>query len=516
MNITTSELKQWADTVDCQNRLPVLIRSLIQECNDTIKFIEFPGFKSINLPGFDGIVEAERGNQWVPKGNSYWEVSCQANPNSKADRDYESRMTEPKDINRKRSEYIAVTPRQMTKKNDWEKTKNEDAIWKKVRAHDCKVLENWLGQCPLALHWLNVELGNSYFGITTPDRWWNRWSTSTNPILTPKIIATRENIDSVELLKKLEKQTEPEVISEKLIYHSKINVIDIYGDNRDEAIAFVIATFMINSEIDLLRRTIIITNPDADLLVFEKANPIFICAYDGNKEPDFGAKTNKTIIRTSHKGVSKSRDALVLSKVSKKTIGNNLRELGVPESNISKCTADTEIFLPNLRRLLGGDFHSLNPDWSDKDEILVPLVPFAFCGSWENDRKFSDLNGLQELGNFTNDELNTIMEELAKKEDSPFVFKHEGYKLKSHLDALILVANRANQIFLSSFFQFATNVLQNDKIQVKYKYSGRTETYAVNENLNGSENLKSGILATINFINQDYNINLREKLQITV
>ena len=516
MNITTSRLKQWATSIDCRNKLPVLVRSLIQECNETIKFIDFPGFDSINLPGFDGTIEAKIGNQWVPKGFSYWEVSCEANPKSKATRDYDNRKEEPEDINRKKSEYIAVTPRQMSKKEDWVDSKNEDKIWKKVRAYDCKVLENWLGQCPLASHWLNVELGTSYHGLTTPDRWWNRWSTSTKPILTPKIITSRENIDSVELLKKLEKQNEPEVVLGKLQDDSKINVIDIYGDNRDEAIAFVIATFMINSKLDLLRRTIIITNPEADLLTFEKANPIFICDYDDNKEPDFGAKTNKTIIRTFHKGVSKSRDALILSNISKKTIGNNLRELGVPETNISKCTTDPEVFVPNFRRLLGGDFHSLNPDWSEDDEILVLLAPFAYCGSWENDKKFSDLNGIQGLGNFTNGELNTIMEELANIEDSPLVFKQEGYKLKSHLDALILVANKANQDFLSSFFQFATNVLQKDKFQVKYEFNGRTETYKANNKFNGSDNLKSGILATINFINQNEYLNLREKLKITV
>jgi len=80
----------------------------------------------------------------VPQGRSCWELSVEANPTSKANRDYDKRTREtPADI-RARTTLVAVTARRWTKKNAWCEEKTDRGEWNSVRAYDADDLEAWL------------------------------------------------------------------------------------------------------------------------------------------------------------------------------------------------------------------------------------------------------------------------------------------------------------------------------------------------------------------------------------
>lgn len=73
MRITATQIEQWADTRDAQGMLPILIRRLIS-ATTTITALSMPGGDSVSTSGWDGIVQADKGNIWVPDGASFWEM----------------------------------------------------------------------------------------------------------------------------------------------------------------------------------------------------------------------------------------------------------------------------------------------------------------------------------------------------------------------------------------------------------------------------------------------------------
>ena len=59
-----------------------------------------PSGSSVRLSGWDGLLEVERGNAWVPSGVSGWEFSCGKKITSKANDDYEKRTANPLSLNK--------------------------------------------------------------------------------------------------------------------------------------------------------------------------------------------------------------------------------------------------------------------------------------------------------------------------------------------------------------------------------------------------------------------------------
>ena len=90
-----SEIAQWADKPDAPHYLPELIRRLILATVPKVSLVDMPSGSSVWLPGWDGLLVAETGNQWVPQGVSAWEFSCQSTTMAKATTDYNKRTENP-------------------------------------------------------------------------------------------------------------------------------------------------------------------------------------------------------------------------------------------------------------------------------------------------------------------------------------------------------------------------------------------------------------------------------------
>ena len=77
MEITARQIGQWAGSKDAQAALPRYIRRLIHGAGSITQIAAQPA-----IPG-DGELTSEHGNAWVPKGKSFWEMSCDAQVTSK-------------------------------------------------------------------------------------------------------------------------------------------------------------------------------------------------------------------------------------------------------------------------------------------------------------------------------------------------------------------------------------------------------------------------------------------------
>ena len=224
--ITATDLKQWADSKDCQTYLPSLVKDLIRATNYEIEFIHIPCVDSTHLAGFDGIVCSSKSLHNVPKGKSVWEFGCDKNIRAKANKDYKKRTQENSGCDCKETTFVFVTPREWSSANNWMKQKNDESIWKNVVVITAIELEDWISLYPnigLSLaHRLNKTPD---FGVVTAKQWWNRWAFSEKYCLNQNILLAgreREQIKVIDCCK------------------TSANIF-LSASSYDEGIAFIIA-----------------------------------------------------------------------------------------------------------------------------------------------------------------------------------------------------------------------------------------------------------------------------------
>lgn len=129
-----------------------------------------PSGSSVRLPGWDGLLEVERGNAWAPSGVSGWEFSCDKKITTKANNDYEKRTADPLGLERTTSTFVFVTSRRWNGKERWERERGEEGKWRDVRAYDADDLVMWLEQAPEVAQWFARAIIRLPFDFQAIDR----------------------------------------------------------------------------------------------------------------------------------------------------------------------------------------------------------------------------------------------------------------------------------------------------------------------------------------------------------
>ena len=191
---TATEIAAWANKRETQALVPILLRRLIHGSLSRVTMIGFPGGDSVQLGGFDGTLQVEVGNAWVPDGKSLWESGCNKGVKHKADSDYEKRTKKVRRPDRLQSTFVFVTPRRWTSKDMWAVGRRSERKWKDVRCLDADDLEQWLERSPSASTWLTETIGSPSSGFTSGARYWDLWANACDlPLPTSLILAGRED-----------------------------------------------------------------------------------------------------------------------------------------------------------------------------------------------------------------------------------------------------------------------------------------------------------------------------------
>lgn len=72
--INAADLNSWANSRESQERLPHLLRLLVHATVTHLQRVGFPAGESVQMGGWDGVIETEEGNAFVPSGCSVWEL----------------------------------------------------------------------------------------------------------------------------------------------------------------------------------------------------------------------------------------------------------------------------------------------------------------------------------------------------------------------------------------------------------------------------------------------------------
>jgi hypothetical protein len=110
--VQAGDLDRYAPTRDSQAVIPELVYWLVKQSCPNLLVCRIPYGEAVNQPGWDGMVQTEEAFfEFVPKGNSFWEIGTNADPQSKATEDFRKRSAEVGDAERADSSFVFVTPR---------------------------------------------------------------------------------------------------------------------------------------------------------------------------------------------------------------------------------------------------------------------------------------------------------------------------------------------------------------------------------------------------------------------
>ncbi|WP_254439748.1 hypothetical protein [Ruegeria arenilitoris] len=443
MPIDETALRQWADRHECRSNLPILVRRLIRETTPSPISMRFPGNEAVDLSGLDGHVEADEGTNWVPKGISVWEMGCNQSPAAKADGDYQKRTDETPEHERIETSFVFVTPRRWNSKDDWLAVRRAEGKWASVCAYDSIDLETWLEEAPVTSRWLGEKLGTSVPGLKTPQEWWQTWATASNPALTTKLVSTRRHNEHEKLLKRL---------------RDGDDTVIVQGDDRGEAVAFVVASLIEAEAHDLLDRTLIATSTDARIPGSSNRLVVIADVAEGS-DLDLGDRRNRTIVRAYPKGRMDVKEELLLSHVPSETFRSELEKMGLTRDEAETTALQVGHSVPVLRRRLSNDPDVRRPVWARDRGSVKRLLPFALAGSWVERDDRDDNIVLQLLGELETGEVAAIRDELLTFDDAPIVRYGNVNVVVSQLDALFAVGPNITPEDIERFFQLLPELL---------------------------------------------------------
>lgn len=456
LKIKANDIIEWVnDNLSARARLPVLLRTLVNSTGANLEIVDFPGNDDSQRKGTDGIVKAQSGNQWIPKGESIWEFGVDKIPKKKADHDFEARLESVPKLERAEKTFVFVTPRRWNGKSDWANTQRAKKEWSDVRAYDASDIEQWLEQSISAQAWFAHEIGISSNGVRPLESYWYSWIADCDPAPVPKLF---------------DQYTQPawRKISDAFD-KGEAKVFTITADSTTEALAFLSCALSNQDHAaEDLRDSCVVFSEKNQLSKLAVRKPGFIAIIaDRAVEKELGelATPIKAIVIRPRSSANFKGD-FRLGTISEDIFKKALKEMGCNSDEIRKYETESGRSATVLRRRLSKLDAIKLPPWVESPTITDLVVPILFAGAWDSENK-GDQAVLQFLadGNepvpYTN-----IEKEFGKLyaiDESP-VWASGGIRgIVSKIDLLFAINGRLVAADLDRFFDVAKNLVLSEK-----------------------------------------------------
>ena len=480
---TAVELERWADTLDSRSRFSQLIRRLIHATVDSVEFVDFPAGESVGRPGWDGIVRTQKGDAFVPSGQSGWEMGVGQDPERKANDDFRNRSRNTGGLDPKETVFIFVTPRKWIKKNEWCEEKKKLGKWKDVRVYDSDNLEQWLEIAPVIDAWFAREEG-----ITDIDEYWKNLQLMTKPSLKPEVfMATRaiqiENLKT--WMKGPPSPIEFEVASpDELLDFVAAYIASLDERERDEIKAF---------------RIVIVDNKEAWRTLIASEYPIVLI-------PKLAIAVEEELIaealRRGHyvllwKEVTNDpqKRGTRLSRVYRFELEDMLESSDIKKEEARILARESGGSLTVLRRRVAR-FPSIKiPEWAEA-ETASDLVPILLAGGWDGTRE-ADQRIIAELADKSYEEVEKTVNKWQKVKDAPIMRALSHWRFVSREDSWALLASHITQGKLERFEQIAFEVLSEEDPMYELPPEERWRAAIYNKVPKYSNQLRKGIAETL-------------------
>lgn len=483
--ITTNDLEDWANRVDCKYNLPHLIRKLILATLDLkeIKDIQFSYGEDVQTGGYDGELETTSEKIFIPLGESVWEFGTTNNKKGKADQDYEKRKQNPLGKNPSDVIYVNVNCKKYRDKKKWIGEKKKDDFWKDVRYLDAIDIEQWLELAPTVELWLAEKLKKPTLGIYTAEEYWKLWSENETVTIIPEMLLGNSRLNETEKVKSFLNN------NEKVLYIKSITI--------DEAVAFPLAVFKEFDDLSELN-IVVIDNRESFNLFIQVDKPLTIVTKFKLDSIDLSSaiqKKHKVIIPISLADEVSSSEKIQLPIVSRDAFEKGLQNMGIDSEQVRILTKSSGRNVSVLKRLLKFEDRT-KPRYIEKCSIR-DIIPILLVNRFAEDRD-GDIEIIEKLSGKTSAEYLQFLRILLNMEDSPVYFINGIWRLVSPTDTWLYLGKYITQHDFM-LFQEVCSVALNE-IQHKYTLpvENRSNYFQTPQNrLKYSSKLKEGICESL-------------------
>ena len=439
--ITTIHLNRWADTKECQQLLPELMKKLIDASVASIGRLSFPSGDSVNLPGWDGIVSCEESIDLVPEGISLWECGATENVKGKLEDDFAKRNENTLGYAKNSSTFVFVTPRIWTSADEW--VRNHQDGWKKVIVYTAVELERWIEHNPTVGMWLAEMLrilpSSGYY---LPERYWEKWAQGKNISLPYQIILSGR-----------------EEISQKIIDAcEKPSLLVLRALSQNECIAFAIASILsCDKSHSLNARMIVVTDKSAfEDLVNRYDNLVVLTTLTDDLQ--YAVKRGHSVIVASTPA-DQIKNAVILSTIKKEGFIRALVDAGIKEIDARRIAKDTTRDVNILRRRL--DISIEKPKWAESME-LADLLPAFLVGRWNDDLK-GDRELLEFLSGKSYEQYELSLSSHLLEENTPLIHVGGIWRIRSPYEVMSYAKNILTDSILTKYREICLRLIQDDE-----------------------------------------------------
>ena len=416
--IDSNDLKYWSGQTSSKSELPNIISQLIRATTPSLKTSLIPKGISTYNGGWDGIVSNDTATQFVPDGTSLWEMGTQQDPKLKAEKDYKKRVAEPLGQDLSTAIFVFVTTRSWKGQQKWIDDKKAEKIFHDIKVIDVDTLVEWIGMSPVISQEISRLIGRKVDSQCEPlMAFWDTWATGPKQLkLSASLVcAGRDNI-KIELLDKL---------------NGPPSVIPIKAGTKEEAIAFVVATLIIEYSLRLDRAIIVNTKENILELMATSVSLIIARIPQPNVLFSLTLGRQHIILPLGIADNYQDDQVLVLPKLGREESVAGLRELGLGEDQARSLSKETGRNINVIRRRLG--FDGTEPNWADYS-ACAELLPALLVGKWSGDKE-GDRQIIEYLSQQKYDDYIEKINKWTLHHDPPLINIGSGWRLASPLDA---------------------------------------------------------------------------------
>ena len=499
--ISERELDQWVrdHPLLAESAVPELLWRLVrQSCPGAIKR-RIPIGDSVNQPGLDGVLVAERGfGVFVPVGKSCWEIGTGENVAAKATDDYAKRTTEgntsvPEDI-RKESTFIFVSPLSAQRswrresQSEWlaqRKSRNE---WADVRILDGTGIVDWLEDFPDVELWLAGQMGIHVEQIELASQHWKKVSSVGSHRLAPELyLAGREAVSSA---------------LEKAFAHEQ-KQLEIDTHFPGEAVDFVSA-FIASKEVGggkpVLDQCLIVSGREAfDEIAGLETTRVLVLDFpfgDDNTMTSAIAQAESkgnVVVYEGVPGGEEDWERVLLAKPRRHAIEENLVKAGYSEERARLLAQQSDQNLSALLRLIQGV--AAAPEWSRSGDA-ADLALAQLAGGWHEDLP-ADKAAVEGLSGRDYATWATRLSGIIAQRRSPIVRKGKVWQFAARYEGWRCLGRLIHDEDLGRFQRVAIDVLSERDPQFDLPPDKRFAASIYGKTLTHSPQLRKGLSETL-------------------
>lgn len=453
LRVTRDDLLSFATSADSDAEFPRLVRSLIAETEPSAKWIHMPAGTGVASPDWDGVVKCDRGNRFVPIGESAWELTTkQSGTHAKADCDYKKRVEKSTSGERADCAYVAVACAPWTQTQEFEAERSGPDDFDRVRALNVDNLEDWLACAVASSVWMREQINKPTVGIQLLTRWWENWLAATTPPMNGALVLAGREQSATQLRDRCKQNP---------------GVVTIGGEvHRDEIIAFVAAALSAGESegIDAAHVLYVDSHDTAARLFAQEAlslppsqpssGPVLTIVVPSEEYAKHlpAGSPHRMVVPVP----GSPQAAITLNPVDSDAVAKQLQCAEFEPHDAYELASVARTSLIALRRRIAKEPALHTPQWA-KQHIDTPLRRCLLIGSW-NETSEGDREVVARFAGVGYDEATEVLRKLNRA-DAPLTAVDQQWYGVSPADTWVLLHDQLTPHDIKEFEELAHAVL---------------------------------------------------------